>query len=180
MRIYLAGPMRGLPENNFPAFDEAETQWRAAGWHVFSPANLWRASGWPIDGGTEEQRASCTHGMQLDLSCVYAADAIALLPGWRKSRGATVEIALAQVLGLPIYDAVTMLKMEHPPVLCPWQHCVEARNGDWGDVWRQMSGRPFPGRERSEDGTEGRQDPGQELQPTRQGETDATPTQKTV
>lgn len=37
-RLYLAGPMTGLPDFNYPAFHAAAAAWRAAGWTVANPA----------------------------------------------------------------------------------------------------------------------------------------------
>ena len=37
-RIYVAGPMTGLPELNYPAFNAAADRLRARGWHVENPA----------------------------------------------------------------------------------------------------------------------------------------------
>lgn len=39
-RIYDSGPMTGLPGLNFPAFDAAAKQLRAAGYDVVNPAEL--------------------------------------------------------------------------------------------------------------------------------------------
>ncbi|MHB1850453.1 MAG: DUF4406 domain-containing protein, partial [Acidimicrobiales bacterium] len=44
-RIYIAGPMRGVKDWNFPAFDAARDLLVAAGWEVVSPADLDRAGG---------------------------------------------------------------------------------------------------------------------------------------
>lgn len=116
MRIYLAGPMRGKPDLNFKAFDEAKIQWTQAGHQVFSPADLDRALGYGMYG--EESIQNLKHVMMNDINCLYNADAIALLPGWEDSMGATVELALAQMLGLDIYDAETMAQFS--PNKKPW------------------------------------------------------------
>jgi len=106
MKIYIAGPMRGYPLYNFPAFDEAARRWRFRGWHVINPAELDR-----IEGSSEYTinlppgfLRSC---MKRDLTAICDCDAIALLPGWEASRGTKVELELAKFIGLPVYDALT-------------------------------------------------------------------------
>lgn len=119
MKVYLAGPMRGLPDWNYLAFDKAEIAWRDAGHHVFNPARLARALGYDFSScGGMADRPHLQHVMISDVACLYAAEAIALLPGWELSEGATVELALAQFLNLLVYDAVTLVQI-HPPK-CPW------------------------------------------------------------
>ena len=66
------------------------------------------------------------HAIMSDIACIFHADAIALLPEWETSSGATVELALAQFLGLPVYDAETMHQV-FPPVK-PWQELVNVEN----------------------------------------------------
>ncbi len=43
--IYIAGPMSGYPQYNFPAFDEARDELRENGWQVVSPADMDREHG---------------------------------------------------------------------------------------------------------------------------------------
>jgi hypothetical protein len=118
LKIYLAGPMRGIEAWNFPAFDAAEARWREAGHQVFSPAQMDRVLKYEPTSADECCPGHLRHVIQLDLACVLASDAVALLPGWQRSRGAAVEVALAQFLGLPLYDAETMQPLKVPTT--PW------------------------------------------------------------
>lgn len=122
-KIYVAGPMRGHPGWNRTAFDLAKEHWTAAGWLVFSPACLVRALGYPDDEFHNADRAHLNHVFQIDFACLFACDAIGLLPGWQRSVGATAELALAQVLGLEQYDAVTRERISVQQI--PWHGGME-------------------------------------------------------
>lgn len=113
MKIYLAGPMRGIAEFNFPAFHEAAERLRSHGHEVFSPAEKDNERhGTDISKGNltgSEENASAQHGFNLrealgmDMAYITAhAEAIALLPGWEFSKGANAEKATADALGLKI------------------------------------------------------------------------------
>lgn len=91
-RVYIAGPMRGLPGLNFPAFHQAAIQLAAEGYEVFNPADL------PL---SYDERHCFAADMQYISLC---ADEIAMLPGWRDSLGATAEWYLARALGLTIRE----------------------------------------------------------------------------
>lgn len=104
MRIYLAGPMSGLPEFNFPAFDAGAKVLADQGHEVFNPAENDRQK-W---GSMEniKKNANYRECLSDDLNWILhgngngPAEAIALLPGWEKSKGAAAELALARALGL--------------------------------------------------------------------------------
>ena len=109
MKIYLAGPMRGYANFNFPAFDYAAEKLRKQGHEVFSPAERDRqAYGAEIENnptGDENKvtNVACTINDCMSADCEWIcrnADAIALLPGWEKSSGANAELALSKALGL--------------------------------------------------------------------------------
>lgn len=115
MKIYIAGPMRGIPEFNFPAFHAAAAKLRAEGHEIFSPAeadNLHH--GVDISKGNttgDETLAASEYGFNLrdalirDLTWICKhADAIGRLPGWRNSKGATAESAVGEALGLNLFD----------------------------------------------------------------------------
>ena len=109
MKIYLAGPMRGYENFNFPAFDFAAAKLRQEGHEVFSPAERDRLIHGPkLENNKtgDEVEAEKTVGFSLrdalatDMDWIARnADAIALLPGWEKSSGAQAELALAKALG---------------------------------------------------------------------------------
>jgi hypothetical protein len=109
--IYLAGPMQGYPEFNFPAFHRSAAFLRSLGHVVFSPAerDIERHGGKDIskDNATGDvKEATEKHGFSLrhalaedtDFICMEA-DAIAMMPGWENSKGARAEHALAVALG---------------------------------------------------------------------------------
>lgn len=97
-RIYIAGPMTGLPEHNYPAFHKAAAEWRAKGWDVANPAESF--------GGSTEMKY-ITYAMR-DVNLLKESSAIALLPGWDSptARGSVWEYAIAtQILNIDVYDA---------------------------------------------------------------------------
>lgn len=101
MRVYLAGPMTGLPEFNFPAFDAAAEMLEGMGHVVFNPAQMDRDLGFDPSSQSVSQ-AFLRDALRRDLSAICEADAIAMLPGWEKSGGAKIEWMLASHLGLKI------------------------------------------------------------------------------
>ena len=115
MRVYLAGPMRGIPYFNFPAFHAAAAKLRAEGHEVFSPAELDESmhdKEFSTSNPTGDLvKAARDYGFDLryvlarDLEYIcLKADAVVLLPGWEKSQGATAERAVAIALGLKVVE----------------------------------------------------------------------------
>lgn len=127
MKVYIAGPMRGYEKWNHPAFDEAENRWRAAGHIAFSPAATDRALGYEPGGVMDGSQLR--HVIMVDITAVCNADAVALLPGWERSAGAAVEVALAQFLGLRIFDAITMEEVTGRLPAKPWSAIQQPTEG---------------------------------------------------
>jgi hypothetical protein len=94
-RIYVSGPMNGIPDLNFPAFEEATAALRRRGYVALCPAAMAQA----IPG------LSYAEYLQLDLCLVRMANAVLRLPGWRQSKGARAEVALADCIGIPLLGA---------------------------------------------------------------------------
>lgn len=105
---YIAGPMRGYPEWNFPAFHAAEEALRAVGYLTINPARRDEEHGLDASGITAEQ----TEGdVEFDLNEALAwdldqiakvADLVVVLPGWEESKGAAAEVATAHALRKPV------------------------------------------------------------------------------
>lgn len=121
MKIYLAGPMRGLPEFNYPAFRVGTAKLRAMGHEVFSPAEHdEKTHGTDISNATgDAEQAAKEHGFNIfealheDLKFIcLEADAVVLLPGWENSKGATAERATALALGKPVLTLEAFSEME--------------------------------------------------------------------
>ena len=91
IRIYISGPMTGLPDFNRKAFNTAEDALRMRGYNPLNPAR----NGLPENSTYEEH-------MRADLRMLLEADAVAVLPGWEQSKGAQLETRLAAFLGMPI------------------------------------------------------------------------------
>lgn len=113
MKLYLAGPMRGIPEFNFPAFNAAAAMLRSLGHEVFNPAerdNERHGTNIGLGNSTgDEAVAAKEHGFSLrealrdDTAYIcMEAEGIALLPGWYDSKGAVAELSLARALGLKL------------------------------------------------------------------------------
>jgi hypothetical protein len=108
VKVYLAGPMRGIAEFNFPAFHDATRKLRAAGYEVFSPAEHDVNNGLNVTGMKGDNAELGPSGFDLraalaaDLDYICrVADAVVVLPGWAMSKGAIAEVATARAIGLP-------------------------------------------------------------------------------
>lgn len=92
-KVYISGPMTGLPEHNTPAFKAAAATLRERGYSVCSPQE------------TDDILGPLTHEQYLrfDFDRVLEADFLVALPGWEKSLGATAEILVAVRVGTPVW-----------------------------------------------------------------------------
>lgn len=108
MKYYLAGPMTGIPQFNFPMFEAATRDLRARGYEIITPHEL--------DSDTIKTEAMAsndgklhdgkvggeTWGDLLSRDVKVVADevkGIILLPGWPKSKGARLECFVGLLCG---------------------------------------------------------------------------------
>lgn len=121
-RVYVAGKMRGVPRFNFPAFFAAEAHLACMGWQVVNPARMDLEAGFDPSSNREPDPEFIRKAFGRDLYELADCDAIALLPGWETSNGATLELAVARFLGLQVIDAHSGEEIEarvnvHVPVV---------------------------------------------------------------
>lgn len=98
VKVYIAGPMTGYPEYNYPAFNKAALQLE---YHGYTPLN-------PAVGSGQYNESSGLQPwawyMRYAIRMVLEADGIALLPGWEKSSGALLEVRIAEDLTLSVRE----------------------------------------------------------------------------
>ena len=120
MIVYLAGPMTGHRFYNVEAFLAAAERWEAAGHKVVSPFSasdvVWQKHHNRYFNPTIDV---CEYGDPIlremfteDIALLLASDAVALLSGWPQSRGARIEVQIACIFGIPIYDAETFKQLD--------------------------------------------------------------------
>jgi hypothetical protein len=89
MRIFLCGPMTGIEDYNYPAFNAAAKQLRVLGYDVLNPA----------EGFGGNQDLPWEVYLEHTMLQVELCDIVATLDGWGDSKGANKEIERAKQLG---------------------------------------------------------------------------------
>lgn len=98
-KIYLSGPMTGLPGYNFHAFHAEAERLRKLGYYVINPAE--------INAGNVLKHHEY---LRADIKALCDCDTIALLPGWNKSHGAVSEMKVAKMLKIQAVMASDILE----------------------------------------------------------------------
>lgn len=104
MKVYLCGPMSGIPDYNYPAFHKAEAELVAMGYEVLNPTRN-------IEGHPEIFELNPTElwqwCMRRSIQQLMQADVVCLLPlpspDWY-SKGMDKEIELAVLVGMSIFS----------------------------------------------------------------------------
>ena len=102
MKIYVAGPMTGYKDFNFPQFATVAAALRKLGYEVINPAEL--------NAGIDGDWQAC---MRRDIAALITCDGVALLPGWVSSKGAMIETNLARGLGLHVASWTAWAMFDH-------------------------------------------------------------------
>jgi hypothetical protein len=102
VRVYISGPIKGMPDGNKEAFAQRAKELVEKG---HEPVNPWDINGdhsgdcigEPVEHDTVH-RYGCF--LRNDIRELMYCDAITLLPGWQRSTGATTELQVATAIGL--------------------------------------------------------------------------------
>lgn len=145
LRLYIAGPMRGHHNFNFPAFFAAEAALKAAGFEVENPAH--------------NPRGHLVDHLRLDVERIARSDAVVLLDAWTQSKGATLEVRMAKYIGMPVYLAASIIEGSPLELLLPnspegaYEWCQRSmsdlRHYDRGEIFDVPALPPAPGAERT-------------------------------
>lgn len=96
MDLYLAGPMSSKPDYNYPLFKEAAEELRQRHHKVLNPAELHE--------GTVPGSQRWEWYIRQDLTEMLNYNVIALLPDWESSNGARLEVTVAHMLGMHVFE----------------------------------------------------------------------------
>jgi hypothetical protein len=110
VKLYIAGPMTGLPNFNRPAFNVMAEKLRLLGHDVLNPAEL----------DTDETAPPAEECYRRDLVLMLQdREGVVVLPGWERSRGATAEVFNMNLIGKPVYRLVEGSLVPVPPTSLP-------------------------------------------------------------
>ena len=105
-RIYIAGPMRGHKDLNYDEFTRVALEFLNDPklydeWVAVNPVEIGEDFGSAVE--IEQSPKLLERLMEFELAAVKSCDAIFLLHGWEKSKGARAELRVALDNDLEIY-----------------------------------------------------------------------------
>lgn len=98
LKYYLAGPMTGIEKFNFPMFERVAVYLREVGLSVASPHEI-------DHGETDETCGKLPYQqyVKASLTMMMDCDSVIVLPGWKDSRGACLELQVAKACGMELH-----------------------------------------------------------------------------
>lgn len=112
-RVFLSGPMTGIPHYNVDGFAVANAICKEHGArHVYNPAQQWLRES-TEEGATKvhaDYMRDCVHELTREdfgrqhLPFAPYYDLVVLLPGWAESDGSRIEYTVARACGIPTVD----------------------------------------------------------------------------
>jgi hypothetical protein len=126
-KVYLAGPMSGIPEFNFPAFARYNQLLTEAGLVVVDPAQHDLENGHTVEEIAKKGPEFRHEMLAWDFDqIINEVQGVVLMPGWHESKGARAEAMLAQMIGKSVF---LIVESENELGLAPLIHSVETYVG---------------------------------------------------
>jgi hypothetical protein len=112
MRLYISGPITGLDrdaaQNNFAS---AAQHLQAAGYDTLNPFDIAACQ----DASCQSQEGDVHHtwecSLKHDLIEMLKCDGVAVIPGWGNSKGAQLEVATANGVGMEAKGYLEWIKI---------------------------------------------------------------------
>lgn len=99
MRIYIAGPMTGLPNDNREAFNTEAVRIRISGHDAINPVRVSH----DLETDLYPAKPTWHQYLAMAITALSSADAIHFLDDWEYSHGARIESLVAIRMKLPIW-----------------------------------------------------------------------------
>lgn len=111
MKVYIAGPINGMPNGNREAFAQRAKELIALGHEPLNPWDIGPEHETNVGccGGSVDHSEDIPHQygcyLRADIiTFLQQCDGISLLEGWQQSKGATVEEHVARAVGLKVIE----------------------------------------------------------------------------
>lgn len=101
MRVYVSGPMTGIPDNNKQAFRAAAVLLREMGHEPLLPCDMCGEV-----TGRAGDPPDWHDFIAADIRAMADAEAVCYLPGHERSYGCRIEAVVAERMGLPVLAIV--------------------------------------------------------------------------
>lgn len=93
IKVFISGPMTGLPNYNLDAFRDAAKQLEGAGYYAMNPGARGIIPGY-----------TWSDYMRDSIRMLMFADEVVVLPGWLNSDGALIEVGFAKRIGMRVTE----------------------------------------------------------------------------
>lgn len=112
--VYISGPMKGIPDLNYPLFNAVQKRLEAAGYTVNNPATN------VVHDVTLTGDSLYKEYMRLSIIQLMNSECFLLLPGHNKSKGSVFERVTAATCGIPGCELSEEEAALDTPIILPW------------------------------------------------------------
>lgn len=102
-RVYICGPISNMPDDNKPAFENAQRVVNLLGFDAINPHDTCK----------DIEPKEWTACMKADIKVMVDCDYLVVLKGWDGSKGAILETSIANQLMIPIFTLEDFITRQH-------------------------------------------------------------------